>query len=461
MRPKVLTAITVAATLWVAATISMSAQNRWGSNYFPNVTLTTQDGKKVQFYDDLIKGKIVAVNLIYTTCKYACPLETARLAQVQKVLGDRMGKDVWFYSITIDPEHDTPEVLKDYADKFHAGPGWLFLTGTQADIDLIQRKVGLYSTPNPNNPDGHTPNLLVGNEATGQWMRNSGMDNAKFLARTIGDWLTSWKTQKANPVSFANAPNMMLDRGEYTFRNHCAACHTVGEGDRIGPDLAGVTKSRQRVWLQKYLLAPDKVLASGDPVATKLFEKFKRVPMPNLALSPDDVSVILEYLEQQEKSGAASPRAVPAAASSAPAAAAPAPVKTSAVSLAPVVDQYLRMQQSLSGDSMAGVRTAALAVGTEAAKLGESGGAIHSAAAEFARVTDVKSARDAFGRLSHAIIAYAKTSNAAIGDGVNVLYCPMLKKYWLQKGAKIANPYYGKSMLECGRVVTGLPDLDR
>jgi len=145
-------------------------------------------------------------------------------------------------------------------------------------------------------------------------MRNSGMDNAKFLARTIGDWLTSWKTQKANPVSFANAPNMMLDRGEYTFRNHCAACHTVGEGDRIGPDLAGVTKSRQRAWLQKYLLAPDKVLASGDPVATKLFEKFKRVPMPNLALSPDDVSVILEYLEQQEKSGTASPRAVPAAA---------------------------------------------------------------------------------------------------------------------------------------------------
>jgi len=344
MRPKVLTAITVAATLWVAATISMSAQNRWGANYFPNVTLTTQDGKKVQFYDDLIKGKIVAVNLIYTTCKYACPLETARLRQVQQVLGDRMGKDVFFYSITIDPEHDTPEVLKDYAEKFHAGPGWLFLTGKQEDIDLIQRKVGLYSTPNPNNPDGHTPNLLVGNEATGQWMRNSGMDNAKFLARTIGDWLNSWQNRKANAVSFANAPNMMLDRGEYTFRNHCAACHTVGEGDRIGPDLAGVTRNRQRAWLQKYLLAPDKVLASGDPIATKLFEKFKRVPMPNLALSPDDVSVILEFLDQQEKSGTAAPRAVPAAASPAPAAAAPASAKTATATLTPVIDQYLRMQ---------------------------------------------------------------------------------------------------------------------
>ena len=131
----------------------MSAQNsRWGANYFPNVPLTTQDGKTVHFYDDLIKGKIVAINLIYTTCKYACPLETARMRQVQQVLGDRMGKDVFFYSITIDPEHDTPAVLKDYAEKFHAGPGWLFLTGKQADIDLIQRKVGLYSTPDPDEP---------------------------------------------------------------------------------------------------------------------------------------------------------------------------------------------------------------------------------------------------------------------------------------------------------------------
>src|SRR4029079_6107544 len=142
MRPKVLTAITVAATLWGAGTTSMSAQNRWGSNYFPNVTLTTQDGAPVRFYDDLIKGKIVAVNLIYTTCKYACPLETARLSQVARLLGDRMGRDVFFYSITIDPDHDTPQVLKEYAAKYQAGPGWTFLTGKAADIELISKKLG-------------------------------------------------------------------------------------------------------------------------------------------------------------------------------------------------------------------------------------------------------------------------------------------------------------------------------
>src|SRR3954467_7558111 len=117
------------------------ADSRWGANYFPNVELTTQDGKTVHFYDDLIKGKIVAIDLIYTTCQYSCPLETARLAQVQRLIGDRMGRDVFFYSITIDPDHDTPPVLADYARKYQAGPGWLFLTGARADIDLLSRKL--------------------------------------------------------------------------------------------------------------------------------------------------------------------------------------------------------------------------------------------------------------------------------------------------------------------------------
>src|SRR5689334_14554734 len=85
------------------------ADSQWGESHFPNVELITQYGKKVRFYDDLIKGKVVAIELIYTTCKYNCPLETARMVQLQKLMGDRMGKDVFFYSITIEPEHDTPE----------------------------------------------------------------------------------------------------------------------------------------------------------------------------------------------------------------------------------------------------------------------------------------------------------------------------------------------------------------
>src|SRR5476649_1341217 len=75
----------------------------WGANYFPNIPLTTQDGKTVHFYDDLLKDKKVVINFIYTRCGDSCPLETARLAQVQRILGDRMGRDIFFYSFSVDP----------------------------------------------------------------------------------------------------------------------------------------------------------------------------------------------------------------------------------------------------------------------------------------------------------------------------------------------------------------------
>ena len=119
------------------------AANLWGANYFPNVPLITQDGTTVHLYDDLLKGKAVAINLIYTSCKDECPLETARLVQVQRLLGDRVGKDIFFYSISIDPKRDTPAVLKAYAEKFGVGPGWLFLTGNADDIKLVAKKLGL------------------------------------------------------------------------------------------------------------------------------------------------------------------------------------------------------------------------------------------------------------------------------------------------------------------------------
>ncbi|PYR88219.1 MAG: hypothetical protein DMF84_28925 [Acidobacteria bacterium] len=451
IRSLVLARIAAVATLWLTAASPAAAQNsHWGANYFPNVTLTTQDGATVHFYDDLIKGKIVAINLIYTTCTFACPLETARLAQVQRLLGDRMGRDVFFYSITIDPEHDTAAVLKDYAAKFHAGPGWLFLTGKQADIDLISKKIGLYSAPNPANPDGHTPNLLVGNEVTGQWMRNSGVDNPKFLARTIGDWLNSWQNPRKDLKSYAEAPPITLDRGEYTFKNHCAACHTVGKGPLIGPDLRGVTNTRDRGWLTRFILAPDKLLAEGDPIAKELFQQYKNVRMPNLALSHEDVAVLVDYLAKQD--AAPTPSAAPAA----PSASTPA-----AAAAAPIVEPYLRIQEALSADTLTGIKDAARTIVSEAAKLGSSAAPIQTAAGEFQQSGDLKSARAAFGRLGDAIITYARTSNVSIGSGVKVAYCPMARKYWLQRATTIQNPYYGKAMLECGRINTGLPDLSK
>jgi protein SCO1/2 len=449
LRWKMLAGIVAVVAMLAHAEIPITAQNsRWGANYFPNVTLTTQDGASVHFYDDLIKGKIVAINLIYTTCKYACPLETARLAQVQTVLGDRMGRDVFFYSITIDPEHDTPTVLKAYAEKFHAGPGWLFLTGSRADIDLISKKIGLYAPPNPSDPDGHVPSLLVGNEVTGQWMRNSGLDNPKFLARTIGDWLASWRGPKRELKSYAEATPLTLDRGEYTFKNHCAACHTIGRGEHIGPDLLGITKTRDRAWLARFILAPDKMLADGDPIARELLGKYKNLRMPNLALSHEDVRVLVDYLAKQDAAAA-----VPATAS--------APAAAVATAITAIVEAYLRIQTALSADTLAGVKPAARSLASEAAKLGSIAESIRSAANDVQQSGDLKSARTTFGRLGDAIMNYARASNIRIADDVHVAYCPMLRKFWLQKGVKIQNPYYGMSMLECGRLTRESSDLSK
>jgi len=282
-----------------AAPAPAPSKHRWGAAYFPNVELTTQDGAKVRFYDDLLKGKSVAVNVIYTSCKDQCPLETAILAQVQRLLGERMGKDIFFYSISIDPTHDTPQVLKAYAEKFAAGPGWLFLTGKPEDIRVITRKIGLSRSRDANTRDGHSAILMVGNEPSGQWMRNSAVDNPQFLATTMGNFL-GWKDTQPQK-SYAEARPLDLGAGEYLFQSKCSACHSVGQGDKLGPDLLGVAARRERAWLARYIQAPDRMLAAGDPIAADLSERYKNIRMPNLSLAKGEVAVLLEYLEARKR----------------------------------------------------------------------------------------------------------------------------------------------------------------
>jgi protein SCO1/2 len=463
MRSMIREAARRAASLWLGAALiaalgssAAAADNpRRGPGYFPNVTLTTQDGVPVRFYDDVIKGKIVAINLIYTTCKYACPLETARLAQVARLLGDRMGRDVFFYSITIDPEHDTPAVLKEYAAKYQAGPGWTFLTGKKDEIETISKKLGLYSEPDPKNPDGHQAYLLIGNEATGQWMRNSAVDNPSFMARTIGDWLTSWQnTKKSALKSYTEVPaKLTLDQGQYLFGNHCAACHTVGRGDQLGPDLLGVTARREHDWLTRFIVAPDKVRAAGDPVAVALHAKYEQVLMPRLDLGTEDVTMLIDYIDRQSRAVHAAAGTAGKATAAAPAVASPTP----AANLKPIVDPYLRIQLALNADSLRDGRNDARRIAAEAGTLGPRGATIDAAAQEFQKAVDLKAARTAFARLGDAIMAYAKATGAGIGDDVKVAYCPMVQKYWLQRGETIQNPYYGTKMSDCGRLNATLP----
>ncbi len=281
--------------VWAAPTGSP-----WGADYFPNIPLVTQDGKTVYFYDDLIKDKVVAINFIYTHCGDTCPLETASLRQVQKQLGDRVGKDIFFYSISIDPEHDTPKVLKEYADRFNIGPGWMFLTGTKTDTTLLRKKLGLFRDGIEASKLGeHNTSFLIGNESTGQWMKRSPFDEPKVLAWLLGRKLHNFKVASVEQqVSYAEAkqlPNISL--GEDLFRSRCDSCHSLGTEDGLGPGLQGVTKRRDRAWLIRWLKTPDQVLAEQDPVAIELFNRYNKLSMPNLQLTDVDVKALLNYME--------------------------------------------------------------------------------------------------------------------------------------------------------------------
>jgi len=295
------------AALWaILAPAPARANVLGGPDYFTNAPLTTQDGKVVHFYDDLLKDKTVVINLIYTHCTASCPLETAKLSQVQKLLGGRVGKDIFFYSISIDPERDTPKALKAYAARYHVKPGWLFLTGKKDDIRLISKRLGLASLTDGANRDGHQPALIFGRDSTGQWMRNSAMDNPRFLYTTIVHFLDGFTP--APVKSYADLGGVKnVDRGEYLFKSRCAACHTVGKGDTVGPDLANLTKRRDHAWLLSYIQRPDRVLASGDPIAKALFARYRAVRMPDLDLQADDVEILLPYIEKQSALAARPP----------------------------------------------------------------------------------------------------------------------------------------------------------
>jgi protein SCO1 len=300
-----------AAAVAVLLALPARADGLGGPEYFGNAPLTTQDGKVVHFYDDLLKDKAVVINLIYTHCSASCPLETAKLAQVQRLLGDRVGKDIFFYSISIDPERDTPRALKAYAQRFHVKPGWLFLTGKKDDIRVISKKLGLASLTDASNRDGHQPALIFGRDSTGQWMRNSAMDNPRFLVTTILHFLDGFTA--AAPKSYAELGGVQkVDRGEYLFKSRCASCHTIGKGDAVGPDLLDVTKRRDHGWLVRYVQRPDLVLASGDPIAKALFARYQGVRMPDLDLGPAEVEILLPYIERQSALASTSQAAVSA-----------------------------------------------------------------------------------------------------------------------------------------------------
>jgi protein SCO1/2 len=157
---------------------------------FPNAALQTHQGKTIHFYDDAVRGnKVVLFNMMYTSCLNICPPNTANLMQVQQLLGERMGRDVFFYSLTLQPEIDRPPALQAYARRYGLAPGWTLLTGQRQDIDAIRRKLGFFD-PDPAvdaNLSQHTGMVRIGNEALDRWSMMPSLLSPAKLARSIAE----------------------------------------------------------------------------------------------------------------------------------------------------------------------------------------------------------------------------------------------------------------------------------
>ena len=169
--------------LFSATVVLGQHQKSAAEKYFSDVELITQDGQKVRFYSDMLKNKVVVINTFFINCKNICPPMNRNFEKIQEALGDRLGKDAFLVSITVDPETDTPARLKDYGRQFHARPGWTFLTGKKENVDWALYKLGQYVEAK----DDHTSIFIIGNEPKGLWKKAFGLAKSEELIRIIED----------------------------------------------------------------------------------------------------------------------------------------------------------------------------------------------------------------------------------------------------------------------------------
>ena len=169
--------------------------------YFTDADLTNQDGRKLKFYSDALRGKTVVLNVGYTNCTDACPLITKQLLQVRDELGDAFGKKVFFVTITSDPARDTPQALKKFAQKQGADvAGWSFLTGRKSDVDAILKRLGAFSE----NVDEHSTELFVMDVDSRRMRKMLPNLPPKAIAEAARIIATPGKTPGLVPVPGAN-----------------------------------------------------------------------------------------------------------------------------------------------------------------------------------------------------------------------------------------------------------------
>ena len=172
----------------------VSASGQVSKMNIPDIEVLDQNGRKIHFYTDLVKGQTVVINFIFTTCTTICPPLGATFARVQKELGDKVGRDVRFISISVDPATDTPERLKAWGAKFHAGEGWTFVTGNKPQVDELLRVLGASSARR----EDHSPTVLIGNDAHGAWTRTYGLASSSQLVQIINGAIAARTAEVVN-----------------------------------------------------------------------------------------------------------------------------------------------------------------------------------------------------------------------------------------------------------------------
>ena len=167
-----------------------AAEQSGAQKYFTDVVLINQNGEKMRFYSDLLKGKVVIINSFFATCQGSCLPMNRNLEKIQQALGDHVGKDVFILSISVDPLMDTPPKLKDYAKKLNARPGWYFLTGDKENVEFALKKLGQFV----DNKQDHLNIFIIGNERTGLWKKAFGLAQSDELMKVVESVLNDQPT---------------------------------------------------------------------------------------------------------------------------------------------------------------------------------------------------------------------------------------------------------------------------
>ena len=157
------------------------ANESQAQKYFTDIELINQNGEKMRFYTDLLKGKTVIIDSFFATCQGSCLPMNRNLEKVQEALGDRLGKDAHIISISVDPTVDTPTALQAYAKKLNARRGWYFLTGDKASVEFVLKKLGQFV----DDKNDHLNIFIIGNERTGLWKKAFGLAKSEDLMKVV------------------------------------------------------------------------------------------------------------------------------------------------------------------------------------------------------------------------------------------------------------------------------------